>query len=95
MKRNYICLKLNPKSSMEDLVRELYENFLMSEACSKYYAIAGQESEAQDVMLYIRYMDHANLCKNAAKACSEYLKTKNEYLLFKKLKVLGLDNILY
>ena len=58
---------------MENLVRELYEYFLMSEACLKYYALVGEDSEAQYLILYLRYTEHATLCKNAY--IENFLKT--------------------
>lgn len=77
---------------METLVTELYENFIMSEACSRYYALVGDDddAEAQNVAWYIDYMEHVSLCKKAAKACLNFLKTNNLVKLVLELKRLEL-----
>lgn len=77
---------------MEHIVRELCEDFLMSKVCSEFYAMEGQETEAQDLGLYLRYMEHAQQCEEAAQTCHEYLINKNFELLLCKLNRLELTN---
>lgn len=78
---------------MEKLICEMYEDFIMSEAYSKWYA-EDQDSEAQDVIRYLLYHDHATLCKRGAEVCHSYLRTKNIYLLIYRFRKLELyDNI--
>ncbi|CAG9773438.1 unnamed protein product [Ceutorhynchus assimilis] len=57
----------------------------MSKVCSEFYAIDGQETEAQDLRLYLRYMEHAHQCEEAAQTCREYLINKNFEMLLWKL----------
>ncbi|CAG9771500.1 unnamed protein product [Ceutorhynchus assimilis] len=57
----------------------------MSKVCSEFYAIDGQETEAQDLRLYLRYMEHAQQCEEAAQTCREYLINKNFEMLLWKL----------
>lgn len=78
--------------NMETIVTEMYENFIMSEACSRYYALVGDDddAEAQNFPWYIDYMEHASQCKKASKACLNFLKTKNLIKLVIELKRLGL-----
>lgn len=73
----------------------MYEDFIMSEACSKVYAFLGNENfEAQDLQFYSDCIEHASLCKKAAQVCINYLKTKNEKILVSKFRILGLyENI--
>lgn len=79
---------------MEDLVRELFEEFIMSEAASRILAVLGEEeNEAQDILLHLKYQEHANLCKKAAQVCSDFLKTKNFTTFFDELIKNGLDDI--
>lgn len=76
---------------MEDLVNEMYEEFIMSEACSRYYALLGEEdSEAQDLTTYLNYIDHMLLCEKGAKICKNFLKTKDEARLLLELRRLRL-----
>lgn len=81
---------------MENLIGEMYEDFLLSEECSRYYSVAGEDSdcEAQDLLLYIKLQDHILLCKKGALACKDYLKTKNLQKLLLEFRILGLyENI--
>lgn len=67
---------------MELVVREMYENFLIMEACSRYYSLGTEaNSDAQDVLMFINYSDHATLCKKGAKICCDFLKNKKFLLL--------------
>lgn len=69
----------------------MYEEFIMSEACSKFYALLGEEdSEAQNLDLHLDYMAHASFCKSVSEVCKDYLKTKNITNFILKLKRLGL-----
>lgn len=80
---------------MENIVNEMCTDFLMSEVCSRHYAIEGTgDFNAQNILEYCELMDHAILCRNAAIACKEYLNTKNVLTLLSKFRLLGLyDNI--
>lgn len=75
---------------MEPFVIEMYEDFIMSEACSRFYAFDAQEFEAQDEVIYNKYMNHAEFCKKAAKVCSDFLKIKDKSRFISKLRKLGL-----
>lgn len=77
---------------LEEIVTEMYEEFLMSAVCSEYYSISGQESEAQDIISYLNYMEHAEKCRIAAKACKAYIESKNEIYFVNELQKLGLIN---
>ena len=77
---------------METIAQEMYEEFIMSAACSEFYKFYGQEGEAQDLLLYYKYSEHAALYTNAAQICSDFLKTKDLSRLFFQLRVLGLED---
>lgn len=77
---------------MEGKVRELCEEFLMSEVCSEYYGIDGQDTDAQDLGLYLRYMEDARQCQQAAQACRNYLQNNNFEILLCELRRLELTN---
>jgi hypothetical protein len=75
---------------MEEFVKEMCEDFKISEAYSRYKAIVGDDTDAQNVLLYYNYMKHAFYCKKASELCINFLKTKdfNGLILgFKKLKL--------
>lgn len=80
---------------MKTLVTEMYEDFIMSEACSRYYALDTEgTNNAQDELLVINYSEHASLCEKAAKACLSFIKTNNFVKLVIDFKMLELyDNI--
>lgn len=80
---------------MDLIVIDMFEDFIMSEACSRYYALGSEvTSDAQNTTLWINYRTHASLCKIAAKACLNYLKTKNFNKLVLKFSKLDLnDNV--
>ena len=67
----------------------------MNEAFSRFYAVDGQKFEAQDTVHYYKYMEHADFCKKVINVCRDYLKTKNALDLYRKLKNLGLQNIVF
>lgn len=74
----------------------MYEDFLISEACSRFLAFDNQQYEAQDIVTYFKYIEHANLCKKAAKVCCDFLKNNDIQLFILRLKILGLqNNVLY
>jgi hypothetical protein len=75
------------------LVREVYEDFLISESCSRYLAHNGEtDNEGQDLFMYIKYLEHANLCRKATILCQNYLRTKNINQLIVELHKLGLES---
>jgi hypothetical protein len=77
---------------MEQIVREMYEDFLISAECSRYYSLLGEEDhEAQDMFLFIKLSEHIQLCEKAAEACKNYLKNKNIKKLILDFKALGLS----
>lgn len=60
----------------------MYEDFIISEAYSRYSAVVGNcdsddDVYAQDMLWEIKQNDHADFCKSAAKACLDFLKTNN------------------
>lgn len=88
---------INTIVTMDDIVKEMYEDFIMSGACSKYYSRSMEDynHEAQDILYSYRYLRHAKLCEKAAEACKEYLKTKNKSKLLTRFLFLGLkENVL-
>ena len=80
---------------LNSIVSEMYEDFIISEACSRFYAFESQEFEAQDIILYNKYMEHADFCKKVSHVCSQFLKTKNVLKFYCELKKLGLQNIVF
>lgn len=80
---------------MNKIVLEMYEDFIMSEACSNFYSLAGDDTEAQDWTFYFRMCDHVSLCQKGAQVCKDYLKSKDVGKLLLEFKLLGLqENIL-
>lgn len=78
---------------MEDIVIEILEDFIISQTYSEYIAFAGEEdTDAQDLTIYFKYLNHINLCKKGIKACKDFLKTKNVLELIHKFNMLGLYN---
>lgn len=89
-------LKEKKMDNVNELISEMMDEFLMSEACSRYYALAGNDNhEAQDLDWYIKYDQHAILCGQAALACEEYLNTKDKKRLIFVFAVLGLHECIY
>ena len=80
---------------MKNLVKEMCDELLMLEACSKYYALVGDDTEAQDILLWINLTEQATLYREGFLACSNYLKTKDIIKLFVELNKLGLCKMLY
>lgn len=79
---------------MDDIVKELWEEFLMSEACSRFFQYAGDDDqEAQDFTKSEVYYQHTLTCRLAAEACEVYFKTKDLNRLLNELKSLGVENI--
>jgi hypothetical protein len=76
---------------MDTLVKEMRDEFLMSEACSEVCAYECQESEAQNWTIFLKYMDHAALCNFASVACNKFLEDRNVNVLIAKLKELGFN----
>ena len=76
---------------MDKLISEMYEDFIMSEACSQFYHVTGEDTEAQDWLLDIRLTKHIELCKKGAKACKDYLNTKDLIKLVLEFTLLELD----
>jgi hypothetical protein len=77
---------------MDMFIKEMCEEFLISEACSKACAYECQDSEAQNWTIFLKYMDHAALCNLACVACSKFLEDRNVNVLIAKLKELGFDD---
>jgi hypothetical protein len=78
---------------MDLIVKDMFEDFIMSEACSRYYALGNEvTSDAQNVTLFINYTNHASLCKMAAKACVNYLENKNFDKLLLEFRMLDLND---
>lgn len=76
---------------MEEVVKEMYEDFVISEALSRFYGFSqwGCEDEAQKWNWFLEYDKHAETCKKAAEACLEFLNTKDVNTLILRLNVLG------
>lgn len=82
--------KKNYSFNMEDLVQEMLEDFLMSAACSRYFQYDDGDEDGQDMLKFIKYMDHVELCNVGAEACRDYLKNKNKLMFIYKLAKIGI-----
>ena len=73
----------------------MYEDFIMSEACSQFYRVAGQDTDAQDWLLDTRLGEHIALCKKGAIVCKDFLNNKDLRKLLLEFTLLELhENIL-
>lgn len=79
---------------MDGVVLDIYEEFVMSEACSRFYAFYAQDSDAQDMDIYCDYIEHAKFCEKVAETCKDFLNTKNVDIFFSRLRIFGLYSLI-